>query len=157
MSSQITLKNKPTGDATFGTKGQDSKTLAKLATRIAVEEKSLDVRAIDLSGQTDVSECFVIASGTSDRHSKNIADKIRLAFKEVGETPIGNANSLKQSREKTDWIILDYGNIVIHVFYEPTRQFYKLDELWKDAAEIPLEPETEKLAKELRTGIYSGF
>ena len=139
------------------TSSKDSAEHARIAARVAVEEKALDVRAIELAGLTDVADCFVIASGTSDRHCKNVAEKIRLTLRELGEQPIANTVTNKQNREKTEWIVLDYGHLVIHVFYEPTRQYYKLDELWKDAKEIELGEETNKMAEKLRTGIYSAL
>lgn len=129
--------------------------LAILAAGVALEEKAQDVRPLDLSDISDIADSFVIASATSDRHGRNIAEKIRLSLKEHGEVPLNGAQFLKNNPDSSEWIILDYGHLVVHVFFEPMRQFYKLDELWSEAKELELDPELEEIAQRQKTGIYS--
>jgi len=140
-----------------GPKSQDqtSAELAAAAAKIALEEKALDVRPLNLAGSSDIAESFLIASATSDRHAKNIADKIRLHLKEFDEVPLNGAQFLKNNLESSEWIVLDYGHLIVHVFYEPVRQFYKLDELWKDAKLIELDARSQEISAKQRTGIYA--
>lgn len=121
----------------------------ELAIKIAIEQKALDVRGFDVRTLTDMADFFVIASGTSERHVKGVAEHIFQALAKTGERPLSMSGF-----ESSDWVLLDYGDLVIHLFYEPARQYYKLDELWQTAAPIPISEELEKAAKRLRTGMY---
>jgi ribosome-associated protein len=120
-----------------------------LAVRTPIDQKALDVRALCLSGVSDIADFFVICSGTSDRHVRGIADRILSAFKSVDDIPI-TATGL----ERGEWALLDFGDVVVHVFYEPCRQFYDLDGLWSAAHELPLPESLRAEARKLRTGIY---
>lgn len=126
-----------------------SEATARAALRAAIDQKGLDARALDLHDVSDVADYFVIVSGTSDRHVRSLADKIKLELKKIGETP-----NTVSGYDSAEWILLDYGDVVVHVFYEPTRQFYEFDELWATAIEVPIDPELENAARMLRTGIY---
>lgn len=123
--------------------------IAQLALQIAIEQRALDPAAIDLREITDIADYFVICSGTSERHISGIADRIINALAAEGEKPI-----TVSGLERAEWVLIDYGDVVIHIFYEPTRQFYKLDDLWKDGPTLDLNPELEEQAKKLRTGMY---
>jgi len=122
--------------------------LAIDAISVAVQQKGLDIRGVDLSSISDVADFFVLVSGTSDRHVRSIADKIEAELKKDGETALSRSGN-----ETSRWIILDYGNIVIHVFQQESRQFYNLDELWKNANAIELPVELDKEVKRSRTGL----
>ena len=119
-----------------------------LALAVAIEQKGLDVRGLDLRGLTDVADYCVIVSGTSDRHVQGVADKIERALRNIGSHPVSIVG-----RENAQWILLDYADLVIHVFYEPTRQYYEFDTLWKQAKPLALDPELEAQARKLRTGV----
>jgi len=123
--------------------------LVDIVLRSCVEQKALDVRGLDLSGLTDIADYFVIASGTSQRHVQGIVDKVKRDLKAKGEKYISVSGT-----ETGEWVLIDYGDFVVHIFYEPTRQYYDLDGLWKKAKELPLTPELEAQARRLRTGIY---
>ncbi len=127
----------------------DALELAKAAIQAAINQKALDVCGLDIRGLSDVADYFVIASGTSERHISGIADKIESELKSIGEEPISVSGY-----RTSDWVILDYGNIVVHVLYEPARQFYNLDGLWKDAQKVPLPPELQSEARMLQTGMF---
>ncbi|MCB0324984.1 MAG: ribosome silencing factor [Bdellovibrionales bacterium] len=119
------------------------------ALETAVGQKGLDVRALDLRNATDIADYFVIASGTSQRHVQGIADKVREELRQLGEIPNGSSGY-----EGGEWVVLDYGDLVVHVFYEPTRQYYAFDELWRGATDLPIEdPELAQAARRLRTGM----
>jgi len=116
--------------------------------RVCIEQKALDVRALDIRARSSISDYIVIASATSQRHLRGIADKVRKAIHENFEHP-----SAPRSEASSDWILLDYRDVLVNIFYEPVRQYYQFDELWKDSPQVPLEPELEQAAKKLRTGL----
>ena len=70
------------------------------------------------------------------------------SLKLIGETPI-----CIDGYDKAEWILVDYSNIILHVFYEPKRQYYKFDELWESGKEVTLSPELDTLVKRFKTGI----
>lgn len=119
--------------------------LARTAVEIAIDGKGLDVRGIDMQGISDIADYFVIISGTSERHVKGLADKIKEKMPERPQDVNGY--------DIGEWILLDYGNVIVHVFYEPTRQHYAFDALWEKAEEIKLNEELEQAVRKLRTGL----
>ncbi len=141
-----TLQNKKPDNAQSDLGALD---IAQLAQYTAVEQRALDVRSLNVQGLTDIADYLVIASGTSNRHAANVAEKIRLSLKAQGEEPL-----LVTSKNAPEWVILDYGNVLVHIFYEATRHYYKIDELWEKAPVLEFPPEIEEVAKGLRTGIY---
>ncbi len=86
----------------------------------------LDVREL-----TSIADVFIVCSGRSNRHVKAIAEFIQVDLKSQGIKPLNI-----EGKEKGHWIVLDYGHVVIHVFYEPVRSFYDLEGLWTDAKRI---------------------
>jgi len=128
----------------------DSRTLAFAAIEAAIGQKGHDVRGLCLTGLTDIADYFVIVSGTSNRHVTGIADKIRSALRELNEMPMNSSGF-----EAGEWIVLDYGDLIVHVFLEPTRQYYLFDELWGTASQLELSPELADGVRKLRTGMIS--
>lgn len=133
------------------TEATDSgKTIIQSVLNNLIENKAIDVRGLLMNGVSDITDYMVIASGSSKRHVKGLSDKVQSMLSDLSETPL-NADG----RDSQDWIVLDYGNFIIHLFHEPARQFYQIDELWSAAEEITLDKEHEKVALRLRTGIYT--
>ncbi len=120
-----------------------------MAMEAAIEKKAYDLRGLVLREISDVADYFVVASGSSDRHVRGIADEIMRRLAEVGERPFSISGY-----ENGEWILLDYVNIVIHVFHEPVRHFYGLDELWNRAPLLELPEQLSIEAKRLRTGLF---
>jgi ribosome-associated protein len=125
----------------------NSKDIALKALEAAVELRSLDPVALYISPHSSVSDYFVIASGTSERHVQGVADNIRENLTKLGATLLRSTGY-----ESGEWIILDYGDVVVHVFYEPSRHYYQLDQLWSEAPALQLEGRLAEEAKKLRTG-----
>ena len=123
--------------------------LPYLAVRAAVDQKGLDVRALDVSTVTNIADVFVIVSGTSERHVESLSDKIRTALGKAGQQP-ERSNGYGSSQ----WVILDYGSLVVHIFYEPARQHYHFDELWERGRRLRPTPSLEKELRMLHTGMY---
>jgi ribosome-associated protein len=89
------------------------------------DAKAEDVVTIDLSGKSSVADYMVIASGRSDRHVGAIADQIQRKFKDLG---LGQIRT--EGKENCDWVLIDTGDIVVHVFRPEVREFYNLEKMW---------------------------
>ncbi len=94
-------------------------------------KKALDLAILDVRNLTSVADIFMICSGRSNRQVVAIADHIHQTLKQSKIYP-----SSIEGKKKGHWVLLDYGHIIIHVFYEPVRQFYDLEGLWSDAKQI---------------------
>lgn len=94
-----------------------------------MEKKGEDIIVIDLHGISSISDFFIIATGTSDVHLKAISDEIREKMKKEEKIIPWHVEGYKVSR----WILLDYVDIVVHIFDPETRSYYSLEKLWNDA------------------------
>ena len=90
--------------------------------------KGQDITIIDVRGKTSVTDFMVIASGTSSRHVKSMANEVLEKIKEQGVRPIGS-----EGLDGGEWALLDLGDVVVHVMQVATRQFYDLERLWQGA------------------------
>ena len=101
--------------------------------RTAVEElKAKDVVEIDVRGKTSVTDHLVIASGTSTRHVKSIADEVVRYAKQAGMMPLG-----VEGQRDADWVLVDLGDIIVHVMLPRIREFYGLERLWTVGDDLP--------------------
>lgn len=91
-------------------------------------KKATDLVVLDVRGLTSIADFFIICSGSSNRQVMAIAESIKVDLKKHGIKTL-NVEGIKEGR----WVLLDYGHIIIHVFYEPLRSFYDLEGLWTDA------------------------
>lgn len=89
--------------------------------------------AIDISTVSSLADYFLLCSGTSTTHVKSLADELELKMSERGILP-----RRIEGASTATWIILDYGDLVIHIFHHETRQFYNLERLWADGVPIDL-------------------
>lgn len=87
--------------------------------------KAQDVIALDVRNMTSIADHIVIASGTSSRHVKSIADRVIEQVKQAGVKPLG-----VEGDAMSDWVLVDIGDVVVHVMTPATRQFYDLERLW---------------------------
>ncbi len=106
---------------------------AQTALTAALKNKALDPVALDIHGDSSYADTLLIVSGTSQRHVLGIAESIRVGMKQSGENHI-----YIEGLEKGHWVLLDYADIVVHVFHQPTREIYDLESLWNDAPRIPI-------------------
>jgi len=106
-----------------------------VATAAAESKKAMDVKILDLRKVTSFTDYFVICSSTSTRQAKAIADEIGKSLKSIGELPVST-----EGYDTGEWILLDYGDFIVHVFSEAARSYYDLERLWRDAhvVEYPL-------------------
>lgn len=117
----------------------NSTDMARLAAGAALDKKALNPLALDLRGISSVSEYFVIVTGTSDRHVQAVAENIIEAFRSIGVRTLG-----EEGFREGKWVLLDYGEIVVHVFLEPVREYYDIERLWIDAPRLDLETTVEE-------------
>lgn len=103
-------------------------------------KKAEDIKVIDIAKLTIVSDYFVIASGNSSTQIKSLADEVEFKLKELGVSPYK-----VEGYKSENWIILDYSNVVVHIFHKTARSFYDLERLWADSNQIEI---TQFLSKE---------
>lgn len=117
----------------------DTEALTKLVIDALEDLKAVDVRVIDVRGKTSVTDVMVISSGTSARHVKSQADKVIEKAKEHGVRPIG----IEGERE-AEWVLVDLGDVVVHVMQSQVRDFYHLEKLWTtdEVADAFADPES---------------
>ncbi|QNU65866.1 ribosome silencing factor [Ruminiclostridium herbifermentans] len=105
----------------------DSKKLVDRIMLAMQDKKAKDINIIDIHSITIIADYFVICSGTSTTHIKAIADEIEEKLTEMGVEPYH-----KEGYDTARWVLLDYGDVVVHVFYHEDREFYNLERLWSD-------------------------
>jgi ribosome-associated protein len=96
-----------------------------------LEKKATDLVVLDLRKLSSIADVFIICSGRSNRQVAAIAEHIQADLKKHGITPLS-----VEGKKQGHWVLLDYGHVIIHVFYEPVRSFYDLEGLWIDAERI---------------------
>lgn len=101
--------------------------------RLAQEKKAADIRALDVHESATFTDYFLLCSGTSDRQVTAVANHIEESLRKEGVRPLG-IEGIREGR----WVLIDYGDLVVHVFLDSVREFYKFDRLWGSAAEIPI-------------------
>ena len=113
----------------------DDRTLrAARVVEAALSRKAEDLVALDVRALTSFADTFVLATGASDRQVRAIADSVREAFEAAGGRVLG-VEGLEEAR----WVLLDLGDVIVHVFQPEVRRYYDLDRLWSDAPPIDLE------------------
>jgi len=108
--------------------------LASALATAALEKKAHDLAILDLRGLIDFADIFVLCSATNRRQVRAIAEEIRRAAKQDHGLQATGQEGLEAAR----WVLVDFGEVVVHVFDDPHRGFYDLDGLWADAPRLPL-------------------
>ena len=108
--------------------------------KLAEEKKAKEVLILDLAELTDIAGFFVLASGTSERHVRTVAESVQTGMKDKGMPPL-SAEGHGEGR----WIVLDYGDVIFHAFLEPLRELYDLESLWIEAARYRTDEENKIL------------
>jgi ribosome-associated protein len=110
------------------TKASPADELVQRAVAILLDSKANDVVVLNLKGVTDMTDYFVIASGTSDTHVRSLGEHVMEGLKKDGNAA-NHVEGLMQGR----WVLLDYVDFVVHLFHPTLRSFYQLERLWSDA------------------------
>lgn len=129
--------------------------LVKLVAHAIEEIKGLDVKVLDVMPLTTITDHMVICTGTSNRHVKSIADNITVKAKAAGVRPLG-----VEGLDAAEWVLVDLGDVVVHVMQLQTRAFYQLEKLWDvpppEVAPTPKLPKPKKAATGRRAKLAKG-
>ncbi|MFH1033940.1 MAG: ribosome silencing factor [Pseudomonadota bacterium] len=113
---------------------QGTKNIALLCMAAARNKKASDLLLLDVGAISGYADYLLLASGRSTRQAGAIAEGIERALKKAGVKPLGR-DGLKEGR----WALLDFGDVVVHVFHQPVREFYDLESLWSDAPRVEVD------------------
>lgn len=114
---------------------------AIIAAEAAANKLATDIVILDVSEQLVITDCFVLCSGANELQVKAIVDSIEEALLKAGEKPLR-----REGQQENRWVLLDYGDIVVHVQLAEERIHYAIERLWKDCAVVPL-PESINLSR----------
>jgi ribosome-associated protein len=120
---------------------QESRSKALLIGKVIAMKKAQNLVILDVRTLSSFTDYFVISSGRSIRQVRAIASHVEQTLKGANIYPLG-VEGVREGR----WVLMDYGEVVIHIFYEPIRELYDLEGLWSDAPEISAERELESSA-----------
>ena len=119
--------------------------------RSALDKKAYDLVVLDTAKHTSIADYFVICSGRSDTQVQAIADGIGHHLASLGLNPLA-----VEGREHGQWVLVDFGDVVVHVFYVPVRGFYDLERLWAKAPRVELPEPLLTQARSFKTGTEHG-
>ncbi|MFD1718322.1 ribosome silencing factor [Georgenia deserti] len=112
---------------------ETARTRAVVAARAAADKKAHEIIALDVSERLVLTDAFLVASGDNERQVRSIVDGVDEALHKVGAKA-----ARKEGLDEARWVLLDYGDIVVHVQHDEDREYYALERLWKDCPEIEL-------------------
>jgi len=108
--------------------------IAVLAAEAAAEKKGADIVVLDVAETLVITAYFVVVTGGTDRQVGAIAEEVETALRErAGIKPMG-----REGEREAKWVLLDFGDVVVHVFQPEEREFYRLEKLWSDAPRVPV-------------------
>jgi len=113
--------------------------LAKLVVEALEDVKGADIKVLDVQGLTSVTDWMVICTGTSNRHTKSLAENVIDMAKQSGHRPLGI-----QGTETGEWVLVDLGHVVVHVMLAQARAFYQLEKLWDLKPPVEIEAVSKK-------------
>lgn len=119
---------------------EDFESFLKPYTDAVLAKKVIDPLLLDLRGITSIADAFIVCSATSNRQVTAISDHVKYVLKKQKNKPMHIDGS-----KEGHWIVMDYGDVIIHIFYEPIREFYDLEGLWVDAKSIKLKASNAEL------------
>ncbi|MDD5286008.1 MAG: ribosome silencing factor [Desulfuromonadaceae bacterium] len=134
----MTVKKSKTVEKTVLTSSERALKCAELA----FDKKAFDIRVRDISRISSIADYMVIISGASDKQNQAIADNIRTGLKKFGK--VQNIEGATDGK----WIVMDYGDVLVHVFHDQLRRYYDLDGLWGMAPELELSAEIRAARKD---------
>ena len=107
--------------------------LGLAAAQAAADKLASDILILDVSEQLVITDVFLLASAPNDRQVKAVVDEIEDVLRELGAKPIR-----REGTQEARWVLLDFGDIVVHVQHDDEREYYELERLWKDCPELDL-------------------
>jgi len=128
-------------------KKDDTKKRVILCVNAALEKKAKNIIILNMQKVTSFADYSIVCSGTSDRQVQSIAQAIEENMKKNGFLPLGI-----EGEKTAQWILMDYADIIVHVFYEPVRDLYDMERLWSDAPRMEIDNDAERITR-LRKGM----
>lgn len=128
------------------TRIKDSRKKTRICASLALEKKALDVVILEVKKLTMIADYFLICSATSKKHSQTICDSIEEGLCKLGIFPLGI-----EGYTAGEWILLDYDDVIVHVFYKPFRELYNLEKIWYDARRIEISEKRKGIRSSERT------
>lgn len=122
-----------------------------LCAEAALDKKGTDLVVLDVREHTSIADYFVIVSGRSDTQVRSIAEHVEEVCKKAGYRPLA-VEGLRHGQ----WVLIDFGDVLVHVFYGPVREFYDLGRLWSEAPRRELPPSLTTLAAAASSGDATG-
>jgi ribosome-associated protein len=116
-------------------------------TRAALDHKAYDLVVLEMGGISSIADYFVICSGRSDTQVQAISEAIEEGLRRRGERPLA-----VEGLPHGQWVLMDYGDVVVHIFYVPAREFYDLERLWVRAPRVELPEPFQSQARSQKTG-----
>ena len=123
------LKPAPAARATKVPRSSNLLALEKLVLKALEDLKAVNIKVLDVRGLTDVADTMIVASGTSDRHVRALAEAVVVQAKAAGRRPMGT-----EGKQDAEWVLVDLQDVLVHVMLPRVREFYALEQLW----EMPL-------------------
>jgi ribosome-associated protein len=106
--------------------------LALVAAQAAADKVARDIVVLDVSDRLVITDCFVVCSAPNDRQVAAVVEEVERRMREQGVKPV-----LREGEREARWVLLDFGDVIVHVQHEDEREFYALERLWKDCPVIP--------------------
>lgn len=103
----------------------NSQQVIDLAVQALEDMKGIDLIVIDIVGKSSIADAMIVVTGTSQRHVRSLAESVRLSAKEANHPPLG-----VEGADSSDWVLVDLGDVIVHVMTEEKREFYSLEKLW---------------------------
>jgi len=128
-------------------KKDDTKKRVILCVNAALEKKAKNIIILNMQKVTSFADYSIVCSGNSDRQVQSIAQAIEENMKKNGFLPLGI-----EGEKTAQWILMDYADIIVHVFYEPVRDLYDMERLWSDAPRMEIDNDAERITR-LRKGM----
>ena len=109
----------------------DAKTFTEKIAESLLKHKAEDVVSIDVKGKTEIADYYVVASGRSMTHTRALIEHVEEEIDKIGVFPVR-----KEGVREGRWAVLDYGDVIVHIFNDETRLFYHLEKLWGDETNV---------------------
>jgi ribosome-associated protein len=126
-------------------RGIDSWKKALLLSRFALEKKAYDLLLMEVREMTSIADYFILCSGRSDRQVQSIVQGIEENLGQMGVFPLSI-----EGASRGQWVLMDFSDVIVHIFYQPVREFYDLEELWAHAPRVELPEPYATLASQFR-------
>jgi ribosome-associated protein len=118
---------------------------ARLCAQTVAQYKAVEPVLLDVGGLSSFADYFLVCGGRSTRQVNSISERLEEDLRKRGVRPLG-----VEGRREAQWVLMDYGDVIVHIFYESVREFYDLESLWSEARRVRLENESRPATLESR-------